>query len=55
MTGSVDFVLAVATADMDDYQRFTETHFYEPYIKRYQSLVVLTDALRRGADRRERA
>lgn len=49
VTGSVDFVLAVATADMEDYQRFTETHFYEPYIKRFQSLVVLADALRKGA------
>lgn len=48
VTGSADYILAVATTDMEDYQRFTDVHFYEPYVKRFESFVVLTDALRRG-------
>jgi len=49
VTGSADFLLAVATADMDGYHRFTEKHFYEPYVKRFESYVVLSDALKTGA------
>lgn len=51
VTGSADYILAVATPDMEDYQRFTDAHFYEPYVKRFESFVVLGDALRKGADR----
>jgi len=50
VTGPADYLLAVEAVDMEDYQRFTDAHFYEPYVKRFDSFVVLTDALRKGAE-----
>lgn len=48
VTGQADFVLAVTTRSVEDYVRFTELHFYEPYIARFESLVVLRDERRTG-------
>ncbi len=43
VTGEPDFVLTVVCGSMEEYAAFTEAHFYEPYIKRFESLVVLRD------------
>lgn len=45
VTGAADYLLAIEVADLEDYQRFTKRHFYEPYVKRFESLVVLKDQL----------
>ena len=47
VTGDADVVLTVVTADMEDYARFTERHFYEPYVKRFESIAVLGDGISR--------
>jgi len=44
VTGAADFILIVGTRSVEDYARFTEVHFYEPGIKRFESIVVLRDA-----------
>lgn len=41
VTGEADFLLHVQCGSMEDYAAFTEAHFYAPYIKRFDSLVVL--------------
>lgn len=43
VTGPSDFVLTIVTAGMEEYSRFVDRHFYQPYIKRYESLAVLGD------------
>lgn len=46
VTGDSDFMLAVRTADMEAYARFTERHMYEPYVKRFESIAVLGEGKR---------
>lgn len=41
VTGAADFVLTVVVSDMEEYNQFTETYFYEPYIQRFESLAVM--------------
>lgn len=43
VTGPLDFVLTIVTTDMDEYSRFADRHFYQPFIKRYESFVLLED------------
>lgn len=43
VTGEADFAMTVMCHSMEDYAAFTEEHFYEPHIKRFESLVVLRD------------
>jgi Lrp/AsnC family transcriptional regulator, leucine-responsive regulatory protein len=46
VTGDADYVLTVVVPDMEAYAQFTERHFYEPYVKRFETIVVLSDAMR---------
>lgn len=46
VTGSEDFLIAIEVADLEDYERFTKLHFYESYVKRFQTHVVLKDLMR---------
>ena len=46
VTGDNDIVMTVEVEDMEAYSVFTERHFYEPYIKRFESIAVLGDAMR---------
>ncbi|SME89237.1 Lrp/AsnC family transcriptional regulator, leucine-responsive regulatory protein [Tistlia consotensis] len=46
VTGEPDFVVKLAVPDMSDYARFTERHFYKPWIKRFESLAVLSETTR---------
>ena len=43
VTGEADFVLVVVCGSMEEYASFTEAHFYEPYIKGFESIVVLRE------------
>ncbi|MEP3278662.1 MAG: Lrp/AsnC family transcriptional regulator [Stappiaceae bacterium] len=43
VTGEADFAMTVVCRTMEEYAAFTEEHFYEPHIKRFESLVVLRD------------
>ncbi len=43
VTGEADFVLTVVCVSMETYAAFTEAHFYEPYIKGFESIVVLRE------------
>lgn len=46
VTGSEDYLIAIEVADLEDYERFTKLHFYESYVKRFQTHVVLKDLMR---------
>ena len=46
VTGDADYVLTIVVPDMEAYAQFTERHFYEPYVKRFESIVVLSDGMR---------
>ena len=46
VTGSADYLLGIEAIDLEDYQRFTKLHFYESYVKRFETHVVLKDLLR---------
>ena len=46
VTGSADYLLGIEVADLEDYQRFTKLHFYESYVKRFETHVVLKDLMR---------
>ena len=46
VTGSADYLLGIEAADLEDYQRFTKLHFYESYVKRFETHVVLKDLMR---------
>lgn len=41
VTGSADLVMNIETENMEAYNDFVEAHFYEPYIKRFESFGVL--------------
>ena len=43
VTGEADFVLTVVCGSMEEYGTFTEAHFYEPYIKGFEGIVVLRE------------
>lgn len=43
VTGEADFILTVVCGSMEEYATFTEAHFYEPYIKGFESMVVLRE------------
>jgi len=43
VTGDDDFIVIVVCPTMEDYVRFTETHFYAPEIKGFESKVVLRE------------
>ena len=43
VTGEADFILTVMCDSMEAYATFTEAHFYEPYIKGFESIVVLRE------------
>ena len=42
VTGSTDYVLVLTVEDMEAYEAFTQRYFYEPYIKKFESLASLT-------------
>lgn len=46
VTGSEDYLIAIEVADLEDYERFTKRHFYESYVKRFETHVVLKDLMR---------
>ncbi len=46
VTGSEDYLIAIEVADLEDYERFTKLHFYESYVKRFETHVVLKDLMR---------
>lgn len=46
VTGSADYLLGIEVADLEDYQRFTKLHFYERYVKRFETHLVLKDLMR---------
>ncbi|MGH6946050.1 MAG: Lrp/AsnC family transcriptional regulator [Kiloniellales bacterium] len=41
VTGDADFVLIVAVRDMKAYEAFTRRYFYERYVTRYETMVVI--------------
>lgn len=43
VTGEADFVMTVVCDTMEDYVAFTGAHFYEPYLKGFESIVVLRE------------
>lgn len=43
VTGEADFVLTVVCKNMEEYATFTETHFYEPPILGFESMVALRE------------
>ena len=43
VTGDADFVLILSCETMEDYAAFTEAHFYEPFLKGFESMVVLRE------------
>ena len=43
VTGDADFVLIVSCRSMEDYAAFTEAHFYDSFLKGFESMVVLRE------------
>jgi Lrp/AsnC family leucine-responsive transcriptional regulator len=41
VTGPTDFVLVIATADMEEYQDFTKRLLFGKHIKRFEAMVVI--------------
>ncbi len=47
VTGEDDIVLLVKFPSMEDFTDFADTHFYEPPIQGYESIVVLREFVRK--------
>jgi len=41
VTGVTDFVLIVSVADMEEYEEFTKRLFFEKYVRRFETMVVI--------------